>query len=167
MAEGSGAGNDVPGEQQPEVRYLHPPIAPKPHVYNELLARLVGCRLHSVRFTSAYLQFSFACTESADVPVLTCEVMPTITTVAGVIADGTSGYADAIRSLIGDEVVETAEATRQGFRVGFAQQVLTLRPSADELTGPVIATLSDFADGSSTTWLPGGDAYEYLDQTTD
>lgn len=163
MAEGlSGAGNDMSGEQQPEVRYLHPPIAPKAHVCNELLSRLVGCRLHAVQFTSAYLRFSFESTGSADVPVLTCEVMPTVTTATGVIADGAPGYAEAIRSLIGDVVVETAEATRQGIRVGFAQQVLTLRPNPDELTGPVIATLSDFADDCSTTWLPGGDAYEYL-----
>ena len=159
MAEGlSGA-----GEQQADVRYLHPQIAPKSHVYNELLSRLVGYRLHSVEFAAAYQQFGFESVGSADFPVLTCQVMPTVTTVTGVIADGQPGYADAIRSLIGDEVVETAEASHHGFRVGFAQRVLTLRPAASDLAGPVIATLSDFADGSSATWLPGGNAYEYLD----
>jgi len=158
MAEGSSGA----GKQPSEVRYLHPQIAPKTHVHNELLSRLIGYRLHSVQFAQSYLQFGFESARVGDFPILTCQVMPTVTSVAGTAADGGAGYADAIRSLIGDEVVDTAEGPNRGFRVGFVHRVLVLRPTARDLAGPVIATLSDFADGSCATWLPGGNAYEYL-----
>lgn len=160
---GSGDDDDVAGDQYPEVRFLYPqPAPPRAHRYNELLSRLIGYRLQSAQFVDGYVQLGFVSAESPDVPVLTCEAMPVVVTPTGPIADGETGYADAIRSLLGDNVIETSEAPREGLRIGFAERALELRPSAAELTGPVIAMLSDFGDGRSMTWRPGGEAFEYL-----
>jgi hypothetical protein len=89
-------------------------------------------------------------------------VMPVATTPAGPVGDGDVGYADALRSLIGDDVIETAEAHGEGLRVEFRRGALVLRPTAADLTGPLIAMLSDFGDGRSMSWRPGGEAFEYL-----
>ncbi len=130
--------------------------------YNALLSRLVGYHLQSVHLAGAYLQFTFTSLCARDSPVLTCEVMPVLDLPTGPVASGQPGYADAIRALIGHHVVSTHEAPRDGLRIEFAETVLILCPTADDLHGPVIAMLSDFADGSSTSWRPGSGAFEYL-----
>lgn len=43
--------------------------------------------------------------------------MPVVVMPTGPIADGEAGYADAIRSLLGDNVVQTSEAPREGLRI--------------------------------------------------
>jgi hypothetical protein len=155
------------GEPSP-VRYLHPPQpAPAPHRYNELLSRLVGRSLQSIQFVGGYVQFGFGqfgfgAAEATEVPILTCEVMPEVITPAGPVVDGQLGYADALRSLIGHDVVDTAEAHGEGLRVEFRETALALRPAATDVTGPLIAMLSDFDDGRSMSWQAGGEAYEYL-----
>ncbi|KWX65538.1 hypothetical protein [Mycobacterium sp. NAZ190054] len=151
------------GENHPEVRYLHSkPPAPKIYGYNELLSRLVGYHLQSVQFFPRYLQLAFESAEAPDTPVLTCEVLPVVDTPGGPVTSRQPGYADTLRSLIGEPVVETVEASREGLRICFAQAAVTVRPSVAELRGPVIAMLSDFNDGSSVSWRPGGSAFEYL-----
>lgn len=165
MTEGlTGSGDDqLPDEETSSVRYLHPQYAaPRTHQYNDLLSRLVGYPLQSVQFSASDVQFGFGSTESPDVPVLTCEVMPVVVTPGGPIADGQAGYADAMRSLIGDDVVATAEAPGEGLRIEFAERALELRPTVAEVVSPVIALLSDFGDGRSMSWRPGGEAFEYL-----
>ncbi|MBB2993177.1 hypothetical protein FHR72_004684 [Mycolicibacterium iranicum] len=132
--------------------------------YNALLARLNGFHVQSVHFNGGYLQFAFTSLSSPDLPVLTCEVLPTIETANGPLTDGQPGYTDAIRSLIGHHVVATRENAAGGLQVHFAEATVTVRPPADSLHGPVIAMLSDFGDGSSMTWRPGGAAFEYLSQ---
>lgn len=132
------------------------------HEYNSLLSRLVGCHLQSIHLAGGYVQFTFTSLCPGDNPVLTFEVMPVVDTPSGPVANGQPGYTDAIRGLIGHHVTGTEEADREGFRVEFAARALTLRPSAEDLHGPVIATLSDFSDGGSRSWRPGGPAFEYL-----
>lgn len=155
--------DQFPDDDLPPVRFLHPPASPpRAHKYNELLGRLVGYTLCSVQFVEGYLQLGFGTPESLDVPVLTCEVMPVVGTPGGRLADGQPGYADAIRAMIGHGVVDTAEAPGEGLRIEFAEHALELRPTAADLTGPVIAMLSDFRDGRSMSWRPGGEAFEYL-----
>lgn len=160
---GSGDDDQSSGDDLPPVRFLHaPPSPPRAHQYNELLGRLIGYTLHSVQFVSGYVQFGFGTPESLDVPVLTCEVLPVVITPTGPIVDGQVGYADAIRTMIGHGVVDTSEAPGKGLRVEFARHALELLPTASDLVGPEIAMLSDFADGRSMSWRPGGEAFEYL-----
>ncbi|MDG4666070.1 hypothetical protein [Mycobacterium sp. 236(2023)] len=130
--------------------------------YNALLSRINGYHLQSVHFSGGYLQLEFASLNSTDEPVLTCEVMPVVDTPAGTLVSGQAGYADVLRALIGHHVVGTAEAPHEGLRIEFAETVLTLRPTAVDLHGPVIAMLSDFGDSGSMIWRPGGEAFEYL-----
>lgn len=151
------------GEDYSEVRYLHPkPTAPKTYGFNELLSRLVGYRLQSVQFIGSYVQLGFDLDASPDAPVLTCEVMPVVDRPAGPVSDREPGYADALRSLIGEQVAATSEAAGQGIRIDFGAAALMMRPGVADLRGPVIAMLSDFSDGSSESWRPGSGAFDYL-----
>ncbi|CAN3130353.1 hypothetical protein ACNUDN_20705 [Mycobacterium sp. smrl_JER01] len=155
--------DDSVGREIPGVRYLHRPSRLSgSYQFNALLSRLVGYHLQTVQFVGGYVQLGFDSPDSADLPVLTCEVMPVVETPAGPIGDRQPGYADALRSLIGEHVVGTDEAPHQGLRVAFALSAVVLRPTPSELRGPAIAMLSDFADGSSVSWRPGGAGFEYL-----
>ena len=130
--------------------------------YNALLSRLVGYHLQSIHLAGAYLQFTFTSLALGDNPVLTFEVMPVVETPTGPVVNGQQGYADAIRALIGHHVTGTEEFAGEGIRVEFAEAALKLQPAADELYGQVVAMLSDFGDGASRSWEPGGPAFEYL-----
>ncbi len=132
------------------------------YVFNDLVSRLVGCRLHSVQFVMDYVQLRFDSDDAQGDPVLSCYVMPVVETPGGPVSDGALGYADALRSLIHDRVAATSEAPQKGIRIEFALRALVLRPTIADLVGPEIAMLSDFADGSLVVWRPGGDAFEYL-----
>jgi hypothetical protein len=160
----SGCGDDDLVDEHVEVRYLHPqPTRSSEYDYNALASRLVGYRLQSVQFLGGYLQLGFESVDGTESPVLTCEVMPVVVLPAGNVADGQLGYADALRSLIGDCVARTSEARDDGLCIEFGGGALRLRPTTAQLVGPVIAMLSDFADGSSMSWRPGGPTFEYLD----
>ncbi|MDA2892738.1 hypothetical protein PDG61_17595 [Mycolicibacterium sp. BiH015] len=130
--------------------------------YNALLSRLVGYHLQSIHLAGGYLQFTFTSLSLGDHPVLTFEAMPVVETPAGPIVNGQTGYADAIRALIGHHVTATGEAAGEGIRIEFAETALKLQPAAEELHGPVLAMLSDFGDCGSRSWGPGGPAFEYL-----
>lgn len=130
--------------------------------YNALLSRLVGYHLQSIHLAGGYVQFTFTSLSLGDNPVLTFEVMPVVETPTGRVVNGRQGYADAIRALIGHHVTGTEEAEDDGFQVEFGEMALIMRPTAEELCGPVIAMLSDFGDGASRSWTPGREAFEYL-----
>ncbi|WP_410663931.1 hypothetical protein [Amycolatopsis sp. lyj-84] len=57
-------------------------MAAHSYVPNELLGRLIGSRLYSVNFVHDYVQLHFG-RPSGDLPVLTCDALPTITIVDG------------------------------------------------------------------------------------
>ncbi|RSM75755.1 hypothetical protein DL991_27155 [Amycolatopsis sp. WAC 01375] len=128
---------------------------------NELLGRLVGSRLYSVNFVYDYVQLHFD-RPGGDLPILTCDAMPTVTVVNGTYTDGRPGYADALRSLITATVVSTEEATGTGLSVELDTGSLALHPTLAELTGPEIANLTGFTDGQWMCWRPGEDSFEDL-----
>lgn len=132
------------------------------YVPNELLSRLVGLRLYSVQFVMDYVQLRFD-DPTEDMPVLSCDVMPTVETAAGVIVSGEPGYADALVALIPGEVVRTTEATGSGLRIEFSSGTVVLHPTFDELVGPEIALLGGFADGQWMCWRPGEESFEDLE----
>ncbi|RDI69077.1 hypothetical protein [Nocardia pseudobrasiliensis] len=132
------------------------------YIPNELLSRLVGCRLFSVVFVMDYVQLCFDSHISDLRPTLTCDIFPVVHRAAGRIRQDEVGYGDALRSFITEHVVATAEAFEAGLRVEFPAGAITLRPTYDELVGPEIATLSGFPDKSWMTWRPGEDAFEYF-----
>ncbi|GGF39120.1 hypothetical protein GCM10011519_10940 [Marmoricola endophyticus] len=132
-----------------------------PHVPNELLGRLVGMRLFSVEFVLDYVVVRFD--DAADQAALTCQAMPLVELPArGPVRDGAPGYADALRSLVGYEVVGTAEASGLGLRIGVGTGTIVINPSREELTGPEIALLGGFADAAWMCWRPGEDCFTEL-----
>lgn len=132
------------------------------YVPNELLSRLVGCRLYSVQFVLDYVQLWFDSTRSSDAPLVNCDVMPHVHRAGKRLRDGDTGYADVLRTLIGEEVAGTAEATGEGIRIDFPSGSLVFNPSADELVGPEIAYLRGFNDEAWIVWRPGEDSFEHL-----
>ncbi len=131
------------------------------YVWNDLLGRLVGCRLYSVQFVLDYVQLRFD-GPTRDEPVLNCDVMPVVVTQGRRVAPGQVGYADALISLIASDVVTAAEEAAHGLRLEFAGGAIVLHPHLDDLTGPEIAMLSGFEDGRWMCWRPGEEAFEYL-----
>jgi len=75
---------------------------------NELLSRLVGFRLFSVQFVMDYVQLRFD-GPTEDLPVLNCDVLPSVESEGRVWRDGDVGYADALCGLIPGTVLATAE----------------------------------------------------------
>ena len=53
------------------------PSDAEPYPWNELLGRLLGCRLFSVQFVLDYVQLHFD-GPTADQPILTCDVFPVV-----------------------------------------------------------------------------------------
>ncbi|MFE7794340.1 hypothetical protein [Streptomyces sp. NPDC057460] len=130
------------------------------YVPNELLSRLVGCRLDAVHFILDHLELHFG---SPDEQILTYFVMPCVETPDGeVYRDGRLGYADALRALAGEEVVETAEATGIGLRIRLPSGTVVLHPEWDELVGPEIASYRTRGFADWTVWRPGEDSFEDL-----
>jgi hypothetical protein len=131
------------------------------YVPNELLGRLVGFRLFSVQFVMDYLQLRFD-GPSPDMPVLNCDVMPTVEIGAEALVDGQTGYADALRLLIPGVVQRTQERTGLGLRIEFEAGVIVVHPAMQDLTGPEIALLGGFEDGRWMCWRPGEESFEDL-----
>jgi hypothetical protein len=134
---------------------------PSAYVPNELLGRLVGCRLFSVQFVLDYVQLRFDGPQD-DMPVLNCSAMPVIERYDEAIADGQTGYAGALRGLIPNVVQRTREETGIGLRIEFDDGAIVLHPDRDELTGPEIAYLHGFGDRSWMCWRPGEESFEDL-----
>ncbi|MCA5894311.1 hypothetical protein LEP48_13270 [Isoptericola sp. NEAU-Y5] len=132
------------------------------YVFNSLLGRLVGYRLYSIEFVLDYVQLHFDAFPTADMPALTCEVNPTVITSDRVIAPGQHGWADALVALAGQSVTATREGVGAGLSIELEMGTIRLRPRADDLVGPEIATLNAFADGEWMCWRPGEEAFEYL-----
>lgn len=133
-----------------------------PYVPNELLGRLVGCRLYSVQFVLDYLQLRFD-GSTADLPVLNCDVMPMVQADGEQSFAGRLGFADSLCQLIGQNVVATEERTGVGLRIRFSGgAVVALHPSVGDLVGPEIAYLHGFEDGQWMCWRPGEDSFEDL-----
>lgn len=131
------------------------------YVPNELLGRLVGFRLFSVQFVMDYVQLRFD-GPSPDMPVLNCDVMPTVEIGAEALIDGQTGYADALRLLIPGVVQRTQEGTGLGLRIEFEAGAIVVHPTVQDLTGPEIALLGGFDDGRWMCWRPGEDSFEDL-----
>ena len=131
------------------------------YVPNELLGRLVGFRLFSVQFVMDYVQLRFD-GPSPDMPVLNCDVMPTVEIGAELLIDGQTGYADALRLLILGVVQRTQEGTGLGLRIEFEAGAIVVHPAGQDLTGPEIALLGGFEDGRWMCWRPGEDSFEDL-----
>jgi len=130
--------------------------------FNSLLGRLVGWRLYSIEFVLDYIQLRFDVDGSSDAPVLTCDVRPRVVVGQSSLAPSDPGWADALVSFAGQDVVATHEAMGDGLRLDFATGSIVLRPDNDELVGPEIATLNGFNAGDWMCWRPGEEAFEYL-----
>ena len=137
------------------------PAETQKYTPNELLGRLVGCRLYSVQFVMDYVQLRFD-GSAKDMPVLNCDVMPAVERGIDTIADGQTGYADALRSLIPSVVRQTREETGVGLRIEFDDGAIVLHPARDDLVGPEIALLQGFEDRRWMCWRPGEDSFEDL-----
>lgn len=131
------------------------------YVPNELLSRLIGCRLFSVQFVMDYVQLLFD-GPSPDMPVLNCYLMPRVELGSSTFADGQVGYADALRSLIPRVVRQTREATGVGLRIEYDDAAIVVHPTTDELVGPEIALLQGFEDRPWMCWRPGEESFEDL-----
>lgn len=137
-------------------------MEPRPsYVPNELLGRLVGFRLFSVQFVMDYVQLRFD-GPTADMPVLNCDVMPSVEHNSGTLVDGQIGYADALRALIPGVVRQTREETRLGLRIEFDDGAVVVHPDRQDLVGPEIALLQGFHDREWMCWRPGEDSFEDL-----
>ncbi len=95
-----------------------PPSAPRPYVPNQLLSRLVGFRLFSVQFVMDYVQLRFD-GPTEDMPVLNCDVLPSVEREGRIWRDGDVGYADSVRGLTSGTVLTTTEETGRGLRLEF------------------------------------------------
>jgi len=128
---------------------------------NSLLSRLVGFRLYSVQFVMDYVQLRFD-GATDDMPVLTCDVLPTVALSGQRFSPAEPGWAEALRGLIPQDVTATHEETGIGIKVDFDTGSIQLHPAERELVGPEIAMLNGFGDHSWMVWRPGEDAFEDL-----
>ncbi|MDG4831470.1 hypothetical protein O7627_19415 [Solwaraspora sp. WMMD1047] len=126
-----------------------------------MLSRLVGFRLYSVQFVMDYVQLRFD-SQTEDMPVLNCDVLPVVETPAGLIAPGQEGWADALRAFIPSQVVATAEETGRGLRIEFDEGTICLHPDVGDVPGPEIALLTGFKDRKWMCWRPGEESFEDL-----
>jgi len=94
---------------------------------------------------------------------MTCEVWPDLKLGNGEThRNGDTGYADALRSLVGESVRSTDERTGAGLRIDLESGEIRLHPSRDEIPGPEIAMLSGFRDQSWMCRRPGEESFEDL-----
>ncbi|MEU5594018.1 hypothetical protein [Streptomyces sp. NPDC020298] len=129
---------------------------------NSLLGRLVGFQLYSVEFVMDYVRLRFQAPSSDDSPVLTCDVLPTVTLSGQRFSPTETGWADALQGLIAQDVTATHEKTGIGIRVDFTTGSIQSHPTESELVGPEIAMLNGFDDHAWMVWRPGEDAFENL-----
>jgi hypothetical protein len=131
---------------------------------DDLLTRLVGGELYSVQFVRDYVQLHFE--SPGEAPYLTCYVMPEIRGLQGELAqeisESASGYADALRALIGEEVRSTSAAAGTGLTLELRTSMIVVNPTPAQLVGPEIAMLSGFSDRAWVVWRPGEDEFAHL-----
>jgi hypothetical protein len=134
-----------------------------PYVPNELLIRLVGLRLLAVEFILDYAVIKFDGEPTDPQPSLSFDVMPHVEMAPGtLLRDGEPGYLEALRALVGHDVLATVEQQGEGFRIDLTAGSIVVDPDAEELAGPEIATLSGFADDAWMCWRPGEDTFAHL-----
>lgn len=127
-----------------------------------VLNRLVGFRLFSVQFGLDHLQLRFETDGNPHLPVLSCDVMPTLDRDGVVLRSPEPGYADGLTALIGQGLSTVAESPETGLVLRFGTDTVVLNPSRDELFGEEIALLSGFDDGGSGLWVAGEEPFEHL-----
>jgi hypothetical protein len=132
------------------------------YVPNELLQRLVGLRLYSVQFVMDYVQLHFDGEASSEMPVLNCDVLPTVIREGRTYQPGDPGWTDAVRRLIPGIVTKTREGSGTGIELYLGDEMVRLHPTREQLVGPEIAMLSGFGDGQWMVWRPGEDSFEDL-----
>lgn len=132
------------------------------YVPNELLSRLVGYSLNTVLFSYGYVRFLFDKEYCPSKPFLTCDEPPVLVTGTARYTEAEVGWADALRTLIGQSVTATREQTGIGLRVEFPDAALHLHPAREELQGPEIALLDGFDDRQWMVWRPGEESFEDL-----
>lgn len=150
-----------PPSTQAEPSRRGPRLPAVAYELNSLLSRLVGFKLYSVQFVADYVQLRFE-GSTADMPVLTCDVLPTVTLSGQQFSPTETGWANALRELIFQKVTATYEQTGVGIKVDFVTGSVQLHPTEDELVGPEIARLCGFEDPIFMVWRPGEDAFEDL-----
>lgn len=133
------------------------------YVPNELLSRLVGRRLYSVQFVMDYVQLRFD-DSSDELPVMNCDVLPSVLRGGTRYVPGHPGWADALTGFIPDIVRQTFEGSGLGLCLQFADGAIELNPTIDDLVGPEIALLGGFEDLAWMVWRPGEDSFEHLAQ---
>jgi hypothetical protein len=132
------------------------------YVPNELLSRLVGCRMYSVEFVlNDYVQLRFDSNDSGGPPTLNCDVWPIVQFGGRDWRESDLGYADALRRLTPGLVVSTAEVTGAGLRIDLDTGSIVIHPTKEEVYVE-IALLTGFADGAWMCWRPGEDSFEDL-----
>lgn len=129
------------------------------YVPNELLSRLVGCRMYSVEFVvNDYLQLRFDGDSERSV-TLNVDVWPVVDYGDRCWREVDLGYADAVRKLTPGTVISTSEKTGIGIRIELDTGALTIHPAIGEVYSE-IAFLSGFSDGAWMVWRPGEDSFE-------
>ncbi len=132
------------------------------YVPNQLLSRLVGCRLYSVEFVlNDYLQIFFDGPPGCKHVILNCYVWPQVDRDGHRWRESELGYADALRQLASGTVLSTAEATGSGITIEVDSGTISVHPTASEVFVE-IAHLSGFDDGSWMVWRPGEESFEDL-----
>ncbi|MDR7189554.1 hypothetical protein J2Y46_002380 [Microbacterium sp. BE35] len=124
------------------------------------LQALTGRRLFSVVFVEDYVQLLFdsdAGEESQD-SHLDFFVLPDVVTSSRAYRPTAAEWAQALRSLIGSEVVDAGESVQAGIQVVLTKGSVTLR--ADERFGEAIEVAFLQVGGRIEVWRPGEGVFE-------
>jgi hypothetical protein len=119
------------------------------------LRALNGRWLFSVVFVEDYVQLLFDqdAGEECDIPHLDFFVLPDVVISTRVYRPTDVGWAQALRSLIGSDVIGARESVEAGSQLVLAQGSITLR--ADERFGEAIEVALLKIEGSMDVWRPG------------
>lgn len=139
----------------------HVMSAPSGYRPNELLSRLIGFRLFSVQFVMDSVQLRFD-GPTDDLPVLNCDVLPSVERAGELLSPGDLGYADGLCAFIPQCVEATAERTGVGLRLEFDGGAIVVHPRREDVIGAEIGLLEGFTDGRWMCWRPGEDSFEDL-----
>lgn len=118
-------------------------------------------RLLAIEFVLDYLVLRFDGDVAEPQVTLSCDVLPQVEAGDGSqLRDGAPGFSDALRELVGDDVIAADEGTGTGLRISLGSTSLVINPTSEDLVGPEIALLRGFADGAWMCWRPGEGTFE-------